>query len=56
MPLVPQFGISPMPVSMDIEEKAIPREGDYTSFWLVNARGYGGFTPGAPRVHGRVPP
>src|SRR5664279_5532516 len=30
--------------------------GDYTSFWLVNGRGYSGFTPGAPRVHGRVPP
>jgi hypothetical protein len=29
---------------------------DYTSFWLVNGRSYSGFTPGAPRDHGRVPP
>jgi hypothetical protein len=35
---------------------AHPRFADYTSFWLVNGRGYSGFTPGAPRVHGRVPP
>ena len=33
MPLVPRFGISHMPVSMDIEEKAIPRDGDKPAKW-----------------------
>src|SRR5271166_4822264 len=31
MPLVPRSGISHLPVSMDIEEKAIPRDGDFSS-------------------------
>jgi hypothetical protein len=34
MPLVPRFGIYHMPVSMDIEEKAIPRDADYPSKWI----------------------
>ena len=33
MPLVPRFGISHMPVSMDIEEKAIPRDADFSLMW-----------------------
>jgi len=38
MPLVPRSGISPMPVSMDIEEKAIPREADYSLKWISAAK------------------
>ena len=34
MPLVPRFGISHLPVSMDIEEKAIPRDADNPSNWI----------------------
>jgi len=34
MPLVPQSGISHLPVSMDIEEKAILRDADFSLMWL----------------------
>jgi len=35
MLLVPRSGISHLPVSMDIEEKAIPRDADYTLMWIA---------------------
>ena len=34
MPLVPRSGISHMPVSMEIEEKAIPRDADSPAKWI----------------------
>jgi|GEM_PF-5105017 hypothetical protein len=34
MPLVPRSGISHLPVSMDIEEKAILRDADFSLMWL----------------------
>src|SRR5664279_2673519 len=56
LPYIWPYNAQPFLVIYGVSSALSRRFGDYTSFWLVNGRGYDGFTPGAPRVHGRVPP